>query len=254
MKRIFAVMAFLTVLPVSVAWGQHVLTNKDILDMAKAKLSDTVIIDEIQKSKCEFSTTPDDLIALKKDGVSDAVIAAMTEAGSAPSGHAVPVARGAARDIGVYYKHEGAWTTVPPEVVDWKTGGVLKSHFTLGVVKGDINGEIHGGHSQTTITIPASFLVVVPEGAYITEYQLIHLHDHKSGREFRTVTGGVFHVSGGAMRDAIPFESQKVGDRTFEVTLHGLARGDYGFLPAASSPTRQEMATVGAMYTFRVVE
>jgi hypothetical protein len=30
--------------------------------------------------------------------------------------------------------------------------------------------------------------------------------------------------------------------------------GEYGFLPAAASPTRQAMTTAGAMYTFRVVE
>jgi hypothetical protein len=131
----------------------------------------------------------------------------------------------------------------------------LKSHFTLGVVKGDINGEIHGGHSQTGVSLPAIFLIVVPEGAYITEYQLITLHSHKHAREFRTVTGGVFHQSGGATRDLIPFEYKKVGDRTFEITLSsGLETGEYGFLPAAAGPTRQTIATVGAMYTFRVAD
>ncbi len=254
MKKMLAAFAILPLLTVSVVYAQHILTNKDILDMAKAKLSDAVIIDEIHKSSCKFSTAPDDLIALKQAGVSDAVIAAMTEVGATPSRPAVQPAQGPTRDIGVYYKHGGTWVTVPPEVVDWKTGGALKSHFTLGVVKGDINGEIHGRQSQTAITIPATFLVVVPEGAYITEYQLIHLHPHKHAREFRTVTGGVFHVSGGATRDLIPFESKKVGDRTFEVTLKGLETGEYGFLPAAAGPTRQTMATVGAMYTFRVVE
>ena len=36
-----------------------------------------------------------------------------------------------------------------------------------------------------------------PEGTAITEYQLLRLRDAKDGREFRTVTGGVMHVSGG---------------------------------------------------------
>lgn len=254
MKKVFFAVAVLSLLLTSVASAQHALTNKDILSMVNAKLGDTVIIAEIQRSPCKFSTAPDDLIALKRAGVSDAVIAAMTEAGANPSEPSARLAQGPARDIGVYFNHKGAWEIVPPEVVDWKSGGALKSHFTLGVVKGDINGEIHGGHSQTTVTLPATFLIVVPEGAYITEYQLIHLHDHGKGREFRTVTGGVFHVSGGATRDMLPFKSKAVGDRTFQVTLSSLKKGEYGFLPAASSPTRQQMATAGAMYTFRVEE
>lgn len=254
MKRALSCLAALALFFGSVAFAQHVLTNKDILDMTKAKLSDAVIIGEIHKSPCKFSTSPDDLIALKEAGVSDAVIAAMTEAGANPSGPAAPTAQSPTRDIGVYYKRGESWVTVPPEVVDWKTGGFLKSTFTLNVVKGDINGEIHGGHSPTDVALPATFLVVVPEGAYITEYQLIHLHANKHAREFRTVTGGVFHVSGGATRDVLPFKSKETMDRTFLVTLDDLKKGEYGFLPAAASPTRQQMATMGAMYTFRVIE
>lgn len=254
MKRVLSGLAAFALFFGSLAFAQHVLTNKDILEMAKAKLTDTVIVDEIHNSQCKFSTSPDDLIALKKAGVSDAVIDAMTEAGASPSGPSAAPVQGPTRDIGAYYKRGESWVTVPPEVVNWKTGGVLKSNFTLGVVKGDINGEIHGEHSQTTVSIPATFLIVVAEGAYITEYQLIHLHPHKNTREFRTVTGGVFHQSGGATRDALPFQGKEVRDRTFEVTLSGLKKGEYGFLPAAASPTRQQLATVGAMYTFRVIE
>jgi hypothetical protein len=236
------------------ALAQQVLTNTDVIKMVKAKLSDAVIIAEIHKSPCKFSTAPDDLIVLKQAGVSDVVIAAMTDPGPTPNGPAAHATQGPARDVGAYYHHRGSWDIVPPEVVNWKTGGVLKSHFTLGVVKGDINGMIHGGRSQTGVTMPATFLIVVPEGAYITEYQLIHLHGHGHSREFRTVTGGVFHASGGATRDVLSFQSKAVLDRTFQVTLSGLKKGEYGFLPAAASPTRQQMSTAGAMYTFHVVE
>lgn len=81
MKRALAGLAVLTLLSVSATWAQHILTNKDVVDMVTAKLSDAVIIDEIHESQCKFSTAPDDLIALKKAGVSDAVIEAMTNAG-----------------------------------------------------------------------------------------------------------------------------------------------------------------------------
>jgi hypothetical protein len=74
------------------AQTSKVLTNQDVLDMVSAKLSDSVIIAAIHKSTCKFSTDPKDLIALKKAGVSDAVMQAMTEAGvpatPAPAGSA----------------------------------------------------------------------------------------------------------------------------------------------------------------------
>jgi hypothetical protein len=66
-----------------------VLTNQDVVDMVAAKLSDSVIVGQIHKSPCKFSTDVQDLIALKKAGVSDAVIEAMQNAG-APGPAAAP--------------------------------------------------------------------------------------------------------------------------------------------------------------------
>lgn len=41
-------------------------------------------------------------------------------------------------DLGV----KGEWTIVPTEQVNWKTGGVLKTIATDGIVKGDVNGQV----------------------------------------------------------------------------------------------------------------
>lgn len=258
MKKVQLLVLVLAFLCAVAACAQQVLTNKDVVDMVSAKLSDAVIIDEIHKTPTKFSTAPDDLIALKKAGVSNAVIEAMTNAvkpgPSAAASATVANLQTPRRDVGVYYMNKGKWSDLPPEVINWKTGGVLKSLGTMGVVKGDINGEIHGERSPTSVNTPAEFLVVVPDGAYITEYQLIHLHTHKGRREFRTVTGGVFHVSGGASRDVIPFKSEKVRDRTFKITLDNLDSGDYGFLPPGNNVNRQAMSSLGAMYTFHVLE
>lgn len=48
--------------------------------MVKAKLSSKVIIAKINKSKCDFETNTDAMIALKQSGVSDEIIQIMTEA------------------------------------------------------------------------------------------------------------------------------------------------------------------------------
>jgi hypothetical protein len=154
-----------------------------------------------------------ELIALKAAGVSDKVIAAMAE--KSASGHAAPAPHPAqplsapVKNVGVYYKNGDAWTDLAPEVVNFKTGGVFKSIGTAGIVKGDVNGHINGEHSRTELNSPIEILVYTPEGTAINEYQLLRLRPSKDSREFRTVTGGVLHVSGGATRDLVPFESSK---------------------------------------------
>src|SRR5262245_60941428 len=56
---------------------QHVLSNSDIINMAKSGIGDATIILSIQKSQTKFDTGPDGLIQLKTAGVSDAVLNAM---------------------------------------------------------------------------------------------------------------------------------------------------------------------------------
>jgi len=47
-------------------------------------------------------------------------------------------------EIGVYHRVKDVWTIIATEPVNWKTGGVLKSFASQGIVKGDINGRLQG--------------------------------------------------------------------------------------------------------------
>jgi hypothetical protein len=140
-----------------------------------------------------------------------------------------------------------------PEVVNWKTGGVLKSMATAGVVKGDINGHLEGAGSKNDTVTPVDVTIYAPEGVAITEYQLIHLHVEKDSREFRTVTGGIMHVKGGATRDLVPFDGKKVASRTYRISLPHLPAGEYGFLPPGAVGSSNG-ASIGKLYTFHVIE
>jgi hypothetical protein len=95
-------------------------------------------------------------------------------------------------------------------------------------------------------------MIVTPDGVSITEYQLIKLNQNSDNREFRTMTGGIFHAKGGATRDVLPFESQKVASRTFTITLTATKAGEYGFLPPGVLTQVSGAATLGKMYTFSV--
>lgn len=239
--------------------AQDTLTNDSVLKMIKAGLSDGIVISTIQNQTGQYSLAPDDLIKLKGQGVSDNVIAAMVArtSGAASSAAASAISADSdiplGLDIGVYFKKGGRWEEMLPEVVNWKTGGVLKSIASAGIVKGDVNGHITGGHSRNSVATPLEVLIYAPEGVAITEYQLLHLHEEKDSREFRTVTGGVMHVSGGATRDVVPFEGKKVANRMYRVLLQTLGSGEYGFLPPGAVASSNS-ASIGKMYTFRLIE
>jgi hypothetical protein len=207
-----------------------------------------------------YSLNPDELVKVKDAGVSEKILAAMAAKGigaTAPAAGPNALAGNPDLppdlDIGVYYKKGDQWEAMLPEVVNWKTGGVLKHIASAGVVKGDVNGHIQGSHSRNSLKTPIEVLVYAPEGVAITEYQLIHLHENPDSREFRTVTGGVLHEQGGATRDVIPIEGKPAGKRMWKVLLPNLGAGEYGFLPPGAFVSANS-ASIGKMYTFRFLE
>lgn len=254
--RVLFVLAFL-------AGAQDILTNESIVKMAKSGLGENLIVSMVQGQPGKYSLNPDELVKLKDAGVSEKILTAMASkgsgsgnaaAGAAPSGGAAgdsDVPQGI--DIGVYYKKAGNREEMLPEVVNWKTGGVLKHIATVGVVKGDVNGHIQGVHSRNSLKSPIEVLIYATEGVAITEYQLVHLHENADNREFRTVTGGVMHEEGGATRDLIPFEGKRVATRMYKVVLPNLGAGEYGFLPLGAFGSASS-ASMGKMYTFRLIE
>jgi len=244
------------------ACAQEILTNDSIVKMVKAGLGDSLLVSMIENQPGKYSLTPDDVVKLKQEGVSEKVLAVMiakvtaaSPNGSASRSSTMPsdtdIPPGI--DIGAYYKKAGKWEEMLPEVVNWKTGGVMKHIASAGIVKGDVNGHVPGAHSRNSATSPLEVLIYAPEGVAITEYQLLHLHEEKDSREFRTVTGGVMHVSGGATRDIVPFEGKKVANRMYKVLLPSLGAGEYGFLPPGAVASASS-ASMGKMYTFRLIE
>lgn len=255
----------------AIAFGQTALTNETIVKMVKAGLGEDIVISTITSQPAKFATSPDDLIALKGAGVTDRVIGVMVERmvalnNAAPSPAATPATpapvspttAGATpapvNEVGVYFLKGDAWADLHPEVVNFKTGGVLKSIGTAGIVKGDVNGHVNGDHSSTQLKTPVTLLVYTHEGVDITEYQLLRLRESKDAREFRTVTGGVMHVSGGATRDLLTFESKKIAPRTYQILFPNLGSGEYGLLPPSSSDSTSSSGRIGKIYSFRIIE
>jgi hypothetical protein len=229
--------------------------------MSNAGLSDDMIIQQIQRNAQPFDLTPDQLVRLKQNSVSERVIRAMmptppappTTSASVNAPVAPPTPSEYPTEVGVYAKEHSQWREVLPEIVNWKSGGVLKSTVTIGVIKQDVNGHLKGRSSQLELHQPMEFTIMTSEGTAITEFQLLHLNQNSDNREFRTVTGGVLHVSSGA-RDTLPFQWTKVAPRTYTIKLNDLQRGEYGILPPDAIASKNAAGSQGKLYTFRVGE
>jgi hypothetical protein len=98
------------------------------------------------------------------------------------------------------------------------------------------------------------FLVVAPDSVAITEYILLRLHQNGNNREFRSMTGGVFHSSGGASKDMVEFESKKVAPHRYLITLPNAKAGEYGFLPPGAVGSQNAAGSTGKVYSFSLLE
>jgi hypothetical protein len=252
------------------------LTNDDVVQMAKGGFDESTTIAAIEASDTNFDASVQALMALKAAGISEKVISAMLAATKKKSEAAKPAAPAAAPapaanpdvpdDIGVYTKLKGALAEVYAEVVSWKSGGVGKSMLSMGMTKGHVNATVSGPKSKLQLGLPAEFVIKCAEGVTPSEYMLLKLDEKGDRREFRAVTGGVYHSSGGAEKDAIKFDFQKIAPRTYKIMLTGLKKGEYGILPpgggsvgavggGASGQTVQGGSMqAGKLYTFGVIE
>ena len=238
MRRVYGLLLF-SLLIFASAFAQEPLNNDSVIKLVKSGLSEDHIANIVETQPGNYSLGTEEIGALRKAGVSDRIIAAMLQT-ETPEPESP-------RELGVFWRQGDKWVQVLPEIADWKTGGVLKNHASMGVVKPDVNGIIYGAHSHTRVGPNVQFLFRLPEGIDITEYRLIRLHEKKEAREFRTLTGGVFHRSGGPHRDMVPFDFKAVSARTYMVRLSDLKAGEFGFLPSSPRAGRR-------IYTFSVVE
>ena len=240
--------------------AQEVLTNDSVVKMVRAHLSDDVIVALIQNQAGNYDLSSDTLIDLKRKGVANKILAAMAAKGAQKAIPAASVAVPAAvavvdpygdLDSGVYRRLRDRWIQLKREQVDWKTSSVAKSVASAGVIKTEVNGRLIGGASPTQVQTPVEFLIKAPDGVQGTDYLLVHLAEKADSREFRRTAHGVFHTSGGILRDEIAFDQTKVASRTYKLTVpDDLPPGEYAFLvPAANTSS-----ITGYAYTFRIVE
>jgi hypothetical protein len=274
------ILSFVVLLLSPVFYAQQVLNNDSVLKLVKAGLSEDLIVTTVNSSPGKYDTSADAIIALKKAGAGDKVVAAMIlkASGSKPSGsvESSPAPAGPPQgntdptgisqlvlasggppagvdSIGVYYfdKVANGWKEVPAEVVNFKAQGGLKHLASAGVIKGEMTGFIGGNRSSLTLKMPASFILYVPEGRAPGEYQLLRLHANADSREFRAANGGIVHDTGGALRDVVDYTPRKIAPRVYVIDIsEDFEHGEYGFLPPSDAALGSAIPTSTKLYSF----
>lgn len=154
------------------------LTNQDILKMVQAGLGEAVVLATVRTaSATSFDLSPDGLIALKKGGVSDAIVSVMIDPKATPTPTSSPVGfplvGGGSTDTRARIDSSTASPEIPRETgIYWdkgqngnhnlivmeptvfsqgKTGGVFTSALTYGIKKMKMKAVIRGSSAVMRI-------------------------------------------------------------------------------------------------------
>jgi hypothetical protein len=178
--------------------------NARVIQMSQKGLGDGVIIAKIKASPTKFNLSDDDLAALKKAGVSDAVVAAMiqstqlTVASVKIDGNPVEV-----RVIG-----------------EQKVGGRLGHVATLGIKSVKNKAYLQGQHATVITSRSPVIEIELPANENIDNYIVVEMDDKGDRREIEMGSvGGTVGEKVGIRADRIVRTSASpLGGRRFRIT------------------------------------
>ena len=254
------------------------LTNKDIIAMAQAGLSDGVITTKIRATSASnptsisFDTSAEGLKALKAANVSETVIEAMIN--PIPPQPTVITNGGAMTldpnlpppEVGVYWKDGTRYVRIEGQAVSQtKIGGRAGAMFTYGFRGLHWDAYVNGPTSSHILKERRPvFYLYVPDGGSSSDYSLMKLNKKGNRREFQigSLSGKMGGGKAGLKPDKeVAFQAEHVGIRTYKVTIdQDLQPGEYAFFMATGeqveSTGRQGTggAMTGRIYDFSLPE
>lgn len=263
MKKSAAVFALL--LSVASPASAETLTNRAIIALSASGIGDEAIVAKIQSSDAKFDLSTEQMLALKKKGVSGPVIAAMIAADnrdkqrSASSASAPSPARGrsssagviaASRPAGIYLVSGSQLIRIDFNVSgQTRTGGMLGTMMSGGIAATSIKTILQGESARVkTSERTPTFYFYLPDAANHAnmssfeaqstnpsspnEFSLIRLTRKNGSREARVGRANIGGVKSGVMdKDRIDFQYDEVRPGVFSVRAGSpLLPGEYSFV------------------------
>jgi hypothetical protein len=260
----------LAALAIVVATPSHAetLTNRSIIALSASGVGDEVIIAKIRSSDTRFDLSTDQIIYLRKQGVSGPVIAAMMAASSpakesanAPERPTSPTASAperpasggvlaVARPAGIYLLSGGQLVRIDFNVSgQTRTGGMLGMALTGGIAAMSVKATIQGEHARVaTSDRTPTFYFYLPDAANHAnlssfeaqstnptspnEFSLVRLNQKKGYREARVGRANIGGMRSGVMdKDRIDFRYEEVRPGVFSVKpTNPIEPGEYSFV------------------------
>lgn len=261
----------------------EVMTNDEVISLAKAGLNSSIIINKIRTSKSNFDMSTDALIKLKQAGISDEIVNAMLEAKAgktvttaspatvAAGGGADPNDPMAPHDYGIYLYEEsnGArkMTRLAPTVSQQnRTGGLFTSQMTYGIGKVKTKANLPGrtANLQLKDSRPVFYFYLdyksgglnTSSGVPSTpnEFALIRFNVRSDNREVTIAKANVFGGKGGLSDEyVVQFDAQDLGNGIFKITPKvDLKNGEYGFYLLNSGGSNAGAAMGAKFFDFGV--
>lgn len=260
-NTIILLFAFAIFLAPSVFAQDETMTNQEVISLTKAGLNSSLIINKIKSSKTQFDLSTDSLIALKKAGVGDDIVAAMLEA---KSGKTVQAAQPAAvpgqasgdpndpmapHNFGIYlYEMKDG----SPKMVQLaanvsaqnRTGGgftAAVTPFGLGKVKTKANLPGRTAALRVSNTAPVFYFYLdATSGGLNTssgipstpnEFTLVRFNQRSDNREVTISKQNSWGGKGGLSDEyVIPLKAEDLGKGVFKISpAIDLKKGEYGF-------------------------
>lgn len=150
---------------------------------------------------------------------------------------------------GIYVQRGSVWTPLHQESAEYTaekvsrvfgkaSGGLLK-------LKGDVNADIAGEHSGTSVPSPSTFLIRMPGGMSATDYLLVHTHGKHDNREFKISAEEL------RSRDSVDFRIVSISGSALQIEV-AQGAGDYAFVDTRTQPATAEAGQKIFLYTFQV--
>jgi hypothetical protein len=250
---------------------KDVLTNENVVALVKAGLSKTVILTTIQNSDTKFDVSTDAMIALKKNGVPDEVIAAMVNrhsvnvvmANASPTGADQNANK---QNAGIYYEDPVSHSQTQLESSIFsqsKSGSLMLANITYGIARTKSKAVLSGAQAnfQVNNTNPVFYFIFpansngnsignerrltgwLGNATNPNEFMLIKFKVTKKGREVITGSFGTYTGFSSGIEDEnkVAYRFTKQSPGVYKVYFESpLPIGEYAFIFAGASGASAE--------------
>ena len=203
-----------TIIPFVAAQSTITFDNDKVIQLSKIGLDDDIIISKIHTSSWKFNLQDDDLLALKKSGVSSKVIAAMLDSSVLTSSQVT------------IDGHAAQMHTLGQA----KVGGRLGSALTYGIKSVKQKAFLPDPHSKLLATKSPAIMIEIPKEDTIDNYILVELDKKDDRRELEVGSvGGLVGAKTGVRAESIRKTTAKSegGNKYLLSTVEPLKSGEY---------------------------